>query len=267
MQKTILKWAGNKMRLAERIKAHVGTPKRLIEPFVGSAAVALNIDVPEYELSDVNKDLIDLYRQVLTGQSFIDYAKTFFTDENNKEDRFYELRQQFNQETDVRTRAALFIYLNRHVFNGLCRYNRKGQFNTPFGRYKKPYFPEKEMQAFAKRLQHANFSHHDFRTAFSNLAPGDVVYCDPPYVALTPTASFATYATGGFNMQDQKDLACLAEEACGNGVTVIISNHDTQEARDLYKNASHIEQFGVMRTIAGNGDNRKEAAELLAVYR
>ena len=149
-----LKWPGGKYRLLPRIRKALQPGKRLVEPFVGSGAVFLNTDYDTYLLADANPDLIGLYRQLLEeGPSFIRYCRRFFDGRHNNGENYYAYRDEFNETRNARRKSALFLYLNRHGYNGLCRYNGKGGFNTPFGRYDKPYFPEKEMQAFAARAQ------------------------------------------------------------------------------------------------------------------
>ena len=135
---------------------------RLIEPFVGSGAVFLNTNYKEYLCIDKNADLINLFKILQKeGMGFIEYARQFFTGYNNEED-FYKLRDEFNYSKDIYKKSAIFIYLNRHCFNGLCRYNLKGNFNVPFGRYKSPLFPQQEMQYFHIKSQNVNFMHADF---------------------------------------------------------------------------------------------------------
>ena len=132
-----LKWAGGKYRLIERIKEKLPPGKRLLEPFAGSCALSLNTDYDSYWLNDINADLINLYKTLQKdGPSFIAFCRAFFKDTNNTPEKFYELRQQFNTEKDIYSKAALFLYLNRHGYNGLCRYNSSGEFNVPFGQYK-----------------------------------------------------------------------------------------------------------------------------------
>lgn len=157
MSKPFLKWAGGKYKLAHFIETHLPSPtrKRLIEPFAGSAAVSLSLEFESYLLNDTNADLIGLFQSLKNQkQEFIAYACSFFTAANNESGRYYELREQFNNSRDTVERAALFVYLNRHAFNGLCRYNSKGGFNVPFGKYKAPYFPEAEILAFCKSRPH-----------------------------------------------------------------------------------------------------------------
>ncbi len=121
----------------------------MIEPFVGAGSVFLNTDYDHYLLADINPDLINLYNHLKDEpQRFIEDARALFQPEYNKKEVYLALRVEFNQCTDTYRRSLLFLYMNRHGFNGLCRYNKKGGFNVPFGSYKKPYFPEKEMVFF-----------------------------------------------------------------------------------------------------------------------
>lgn len=264
--RTFLKWAGNKQRMIERIAALLPPGQRLIEPFVGSGALFLNTDYPAYLLADSNRDLIDLYTRLQReGSDFIDFCRSLFVAEKNTPDAFYALRSTFNGTTDSRLKSALFLYLNRHGYNGLCRYNASGGFNVPFGRYKKPYFPQAEMEAFWRKSQAVHFCHADFATTMQAARPGDVIYCDPPYAPLSATAHFTSYSAGGFGFDQQLALAATAREAAGRGVPVLISNHATPEIEAAYAGAT-IERFQVQRFISADGNNRGTAAELLALF-
>lgn len=264
--KPFLKWAGNKYHIIERLNDVIPLGERLIEPFVGSGAVFLNTHFSEYLLADTNPDLIQLYNFLQNeGETFIDDCEAFFKLRYNTPNAYYQLREEFNLTHDKRLKAEIFLYLNRHGYNGLCRYNNKGKFNVPFGRYKKPYFPAKEMLNFYKLAQHAKFIRQDFMAALSQAKYGDVIYCDPPYVPLTSTANFTNYFSEGFNETKQVMLAKLAEHLRKQGITVIISNHDTEFTRNLYARAKVIE-FDVQRNISCNGKTRVRAKELIAVY-
>ena len=231
-----LKWAGGKYRIVDRIKEVLPEGERLVEPFVGSGTVFLNTDFPQYLLADINNDLIVLYRVLQErGSHFIDYCESFFSPKSNSKDKYYEHRETFNKTSDPILKSALFLYLNRHCFNGLCRYNSKGEFNVPFGRYKRPYFPRREMKFFYEKSQVATFVCVDFESVMGSLVPGDVVYCDPPYVPLSDTANFTSYSAGKFNSEQQAKLARLAEELAQKGIPVIISNHETTFTKSEYE--------------------------------
>lgn len=264
--RAFLKWAGGKYNLVDAIQQHLPESDTLIEPFVGAGSVFLNTDYPSYKLNDINADLINLYQLVKTQpERFIADAKTLFTAMTNQRDVYLRLRQQFNLSEDAYERAQLFLYLNRHGYNGLCRYNLTGKFNVPFGSYKKPYFPEAELYFFAEKAQRAEFSCASYQQLMHQAAGGAVVYCDPPYVPLSKTASFTSYATQGFDLNDQAELANLAEQAQQRGVTVVISNHDTTWTRKIYQQAT-LHSLQVGRSISQNGATRGKVAELFAVY-
>lgn len=265
--KPFLKWPGGKFKLLDKIRNKLDSGNRLVEPFVGSGAVFLNSGFKKHLLADTNPDLINLYLQVQKDDAFSTYCESFFTEKNNNEDRYYDFRRQFNTTTDVRVKSALFLYLNRHCYNGLCRYNSKHEFNTPFGRYKKPYFPKKELIAFHKAAKSARFIHASFVETMKKAKKGDVVYCDPPYVPLSKTACFTDYFSGGFAWKEQIELTEWAGKLARKGIPVIISNHNTDNTRALYKNAgAKTERFMVRRTISCNTSNRGKVEELLAVF-
>lgn len=261
-----LKWAGNKYRIIDRVKARLPAGRRLVEPFTGSGAVFLNTDYPRYLLADGNKDLIDLYNTLKTeGEDFIADCRRLFRPANNSAEAYYRLRAEFNACQDIRRRAVLFVYLNRHGYNGLCRYNAKGGFNVPFGRYQQPYFPAAEMLAFHHKALRAVFKHEGFEQTLRRLRGGDVVYCDPPYVPLSVSSSFTAYHADGFSLVQQQQLADLAAAAAGRGIPVLISNHDTEFTRKAYRDAD-IELLSVQRSISCQGEKRGQVGELLALY-
>ncbi len=218
-------------------------------------------------MNDINADLINLYTELKRSpDEFISDAKKLFVELNNQPEAYYEYRVQFNQSSDVYERAILFLYMNRHGYNGLCRYNLKGIFNVPFGKYKRPYFPEKEMSFFAEKAQQATFTCLGYDEVFKLIPENAVVYCDPPYVPLSKTASFTSYAKGGFNLDDQANLANLAEQAAfENNTPVLISNHDTVWTRKIYSQAS-LDEIQVKRTISPKGGSRNKVNELMAMY-
>ncbi|NIN33791.1 MAG: Dam family site-specific DNA-(adenine-N6)-methyltransferase [Gammaproteobacteria bacterium] len=266
--KPFLKWPGGKYRQVDRIGKQLNGGLRLVEPFVGSAAVFLNTDYRRYLLADNNLDLINLYRQLQEeGQTFIDYCRNYFSGKLNQSEAYYQLRKKFNLSRNRRLKSALFLYLNRHGYNGLCRYNQKGTFNVPFGRYDQPYFPEKEMQFFHTKSRNALFINAGFHDTMKQVRKGDVVYCDPPYAPLNTTARFTDYSSGGFNWQQQVELAEWANKLSRKGIQVVISNHDIQSISDLYQQrGANMDQFRVRRTISCHADNRVKVGELIAVF-
>jgi DNA adenine methylase len=268
--RSALKWAGGKKKVVHEIASLLPTrgKKRLVEPFVGGGSVFLNLDFDEYLLIDMNKDLINLFN-IIKNQpaNFIGDAQKFFNGDNNNPEQYYELRSQFNQSTDPYERSLLFLYLNRHGYNGLCRYNKSGGYNVPFGRYKHPYFPTAELEFFSERAQKATFVQGDFETAFVQLKANDVVYCDPPYSPINPTSNFTAYAGNSFTDEDQKRLVACAEGAKGQNIPTLISNHYVDFTRELYMGATKKKLFQVQRSISQKGKGRVKVKEILALYK
>jgi DNA adenine methylase len=267
--RAFLKWAGGKYPLLEDIRHHLPSGDCLVEPFVGAGSVFLNTDFSRYILADINSDLIDLYNIVKTQpDDYVAEARKVFTPETNDSERYYAFRTEFNASTDKMRRAVLFLYLNRHGYNGLCRYNLRGEFNVPFGRYKKPYFPEAELYHFAEKAQNAEFYCESYEVCMdrAHQAKKAVVYCDPPYAPLSATANFTAYHTNSFSSEQQKQLADKAEELVAKRIPVLISNHRTPETVAWYNNAvQHVVK--VRRSISRNGGTRNKVDELLALYR
>lgn len=263
-----LKWAGGKYNLIERIAKYLPNGGRLVEPFVGSGAVFLNLEYDEYYLNDINKDLINLYKTIqANGKDFIGYANSFFTPKYHTENSFYELRERFNNSDDITEKSAILIYINKFGFNGLMRYNASGGMNVPFGHHKKmPYFPEKELIHFFNKSKKAVFRCMDFQKVISRAKADDVIYCDPPYVPVSKTANFTAYSAGGFSELEQVSLSKLAEEMKSKGIPIVISNHYTPITKKLYK-AARKYKFPVQRMISCNGEKREKAMEILAVYK
>jgi DNA adenine methylase len=270
MNKAFLKWAGGKSQLVPTILALMPEKPsgRFIEPFVGSGVVALNVPQEHIIIADVNPGLMALWSELKKdGPDFIDFAEKYFAPGFNNQDMFYEMRDKFNTTWHVDVKAAAFLYLNRHCFNGLCRFNAKGKFNVPYGKYAKPYFPRAEMEAAHKRLANSTVLQNDFREVMAMAKAGDVVYCDPPYIPLSDTSNFTAYSAGGFGHDEQVALMRCAKDASKRGATVIVSNNDVPVARELYSQATEIQSVQVRKAISCKSDGRKKSGEIIAVYR
>lgn len=267
VHRAFLKWAGGKAKIAHIICAALPKTETLVEPFVGAGSIFLHSDYSHYILNDINSDLINLYKLLQRQpEQFIADASEFFQPSYNQEARYYQLRQQFNDSSDKYHRSLLFLYLNRHCYNGLCRYNSSGGFNVPFGRYKQPMFPEQAIRFFAEKAQRAEFRNQSFTRVFKKLPSNATVYCDPPYAPRSKTAYFTQYAKTEFGVKDQRKLAEVAKEtAREQGISVLLSNHDTPLTRELYQDAQ-LTELQVARVISQNGEQRDSVGELLALF-
>lgn len=255
-----LKWAGNKSAVMSALHEALPAGYRLVEPFAGSCAVMLATSYPEYLIADINPDLINLYRQLKhSPEAVISCARQLF-DKRTEQD-FYRVRDEFNsaRERHDLVQAARFLYLNRHGFRGLCRYNRRDEFNVPFGHYKRPYFPEAEMRAFSIKAQKAAIRCASYEETLTYLRPGDVLYCDPPY-----DGTFTDYHTAGFNERDQALLARRLTALCGT-YPIIVSGSYTARTLSLYSRFT-VQQLTVRRSVGcGISDATRSAKEMLAI--
>lgn len=251
---------------------------------MGSGSLMLNRPTKKYVGGDINKDLIDVFETIrILGMDFIDHLKPLFSQErfgmtSDKftrpgETSFYAARDEFNTTSDITRKAALFVFLNQHCFNGLCRYNRYGQFSTPYnlGFVAKGKPAEIQIERFAhtvEMLKDAKLHHTSFEDVMVKASKGDVVYCDPPYLPLDNKAgTFTDYTVDGFTFQQQELLVQLASDLRNYGVTTVISNHSSTVSRDLYSDADEIQFFDVKRSMGRYEGHANEAAELLAIYR
>lgn len=267
-QRPFLKWAGGKYSLLPELDRLIPAGKRLIEPFVGGGSVFLNSDKHDaFLLADVNSDLINLYQMLAVVPELVtELAQRMFSGMNSEED-YCSVRLEFN--TQLLTgpqRAAAFLYLNRHCFNGLIRYNRDGQFNVGFGKYRAPYFPAEEIKAFASMAHNCVFMNAGYRRSLALAGEGDVVYCDPPYEPLPGTAGFTNYAAGGFTWDDQIALAECCVAAHQRGARVVITNSSAPRVIDLYEQHGFtLHHVSARRAISSKGSTRETAADIVAI--
>jgi len=265
-----LKWAGGKYKIVDYIKkCFPKKASRYIEPFVGAGSVALNVDFEKIVINDINSDLIQVYIYLQEKkEKFIDDCRKMFIPENNTRERFSELKKEFNKTKDSYRKATIFIYLNRHCFNGLCRYNGSGEFNTPIGNYINPYFPEKQLYSALDQVSKFEIMNDDYKKVLAIAGKGDVVYCDPPYLPISESASFNAYAKDGFSLQDQIDLSRCASDASNRGATVLISNHYNWYSKQIYTKMfnGRLKTLEVSRTISSNIKKREPVKELIAIF-
>lgn len=248
-----LKWAGGKRwqvpHLLPLWKAHAH--RRLVEPFCGGLAVTLGLQPERALLNDANPHLINFYRWLKKG------LRVTIPTENN-EALFYQHRDRFNAlmhagKADSQESAALFYYLNRTDYNGLCRFNSRGEFNVPFGQYKTITYT-RSFLAWRDALADWEFTTGDFENI--PLKREDFVYADPPY-----DVEFTAYAQGGFSWADQQRTAEVLAKHRG---PVVLVNQFTPRIEELYRRLGYaVGSLDAPRRISCNGD-RTPAKEIIA---
>jgi len=267
----LVKWAGGKRQLLDQLSANL--PEHwdtYFEPFVGGGALMVNLQnsgrISRAVISDLNAELINLYRVVkshphrLIGELSSDRLR-------NDEDSYRQLKDEFNGQAGSRNdsarRAALFIYLNKHGYNGLWRVNRKGKFNVPFGRHTRKSLPsESSILKFHAMLRNVAVLNTDFERAVRSAKGGDFVYFDPPYHPLSKTAGFTGYNPDGFRFRDQERLARVFGKLTDNGVQLMLSNSKVPEIEELYQDF-HVRTVAAKRFINCNGERRNGAYEII----
>lgn len=266
-QRPFLKWAGGKYSLLPELERLIPAGKRLIEPFVGGGSVFLNSDKHErFLLADINADLINLYQMLaIVPDSVIAEAMKAFRHLNDAEN-YTAIREAFNaQKLNAIERAAAFLYINRHCFNGLMRYNLDGFFNVGWGKYKAPYFPEEEIRAFRQKSRACVFMTAGFERTLRLASDSDVVYCDPPYEPMPGTAGFTNYAAGGFSWNSQVALAESCVAAHQRGAKVFISNSTAPRVIELYEQHGFtLHRVNARRSISSKGSTRETANDIVA---
>lgn len=248
-----LKWAGGKRWLVPIINTYWKDHFRLVEPFAGGLAVTLGLEPDKALVNDVNPHLINFYKQIQNNGLKVSIETLY------DEKLFYSYRLRFNDliranEFNTSEAAQIFYYLNRTCFNGLCRFNRSGEFNVPFGRYTNINYA-KDFNKYKEAFNKWTFKLGDFQKL--KIEKNDFIYADPPY-----DVEFTSYAKDDFLWKDQIRLAnWLAKKT----VPVIISNQATDRIIDLYKGLGFdLQFFQAPRRISCNGD-RSAAREVLAI--
>jgi DNA adenine methylase len=218
-------------------------------------------------VNDWNSELVNTYRTI---QSFPNalmlllIAKEALYKEA-PEPFYYQERALDPELLDPIARAARFVFLNKAGFNGLYRVNKAGNFNSPWGhKLEVKTFDEENISACAETLAGVTITQGDFAPCIIKAKEGDLVYLDPPYVPLNPTSSFTSYTSTGFGLKEQERLAGVFKALSKCGVTVVLSNSDTQVVRDLYKGFT-IHSVQARRAVNSKGSSRGPVGEVIVV--
>ncbi len=234
MGRPFLKWPGGKYKMLKQIDAYLpielkfGQIERYIEPFVGGGSLLFYLlshyPVKEVFISDKGKDLILGYRTVrdcveqlieCLQKVEMEYLSLSLEDRN---DYYTEIRTLFNQQRSridytlsnqaSVNRTVQLIFLNKTCFNGLFRVNKKGDFNTPMGKYDKPRICDSSLLLEAsKLLRNVQINITHYSKTKSLITPSSFIYLDPPYKEVSETSNFKAYTSQGFTDSDQIELS------------------------------------------------------------
>ena len=244
--------------------------KNYFEPFIGGGAVLFGIMPENAIINDINRALINTYKYVRDmPQELIE--KIIILDKYNDiqgKDCFYKQRALFNnklikEEYDLEL-ASLFIYLNKHCFNGLYRVNSKGLFNVPYNNSKAQSFDDKNILAVSRYLKNITILEGDFELACKEATKGDFLFFDSPYAPLKDT-SFEAYTKEGFDLESHKRLANLFKNLTQKGCFCMLTNHYTVFIEELYSEYNQ-EIVKVRRSINANASDRKGIEVIITNY-
>lgn len=282
MAEPILKWAGGKRQLLDELLARFPSDgyRNYHEPMIGGGALFFHLEPDDGTINDTNPRLVNFYEQVRDHPDEVIELLDSFDDPDDPpdpsrgfseavENYYYQQRELFNRRPrgkgfDPIEEAALLLYLNRTCFNGLYRENSKGEFNVPKGSYVDPDWTQRGRIREASRiLQNTTILNNDFRYILDYATPEDLVYFDPPYEPMSPTAYFTDYSAEGFGKEDQERLLETAMELRERDVFVILSNSGVMY--EMYEEAGfHVDIEGATRAINSDADNRGEVDEIIA---
>lgn len=290
--KPFVKWAGGKGQLLRALESQLPVDfdeqinVTYIEPFVGGGAMLFHMiknhpNIRRAVINDINKDLIKCYQLIKDKpQELIERLRILesnFSHNNvkDKQELYYAYRDQYNRnDIDVDERAALFIFLNHTCYNGLYRVNASGDFNVPYGRYKRPIICNERLIM----ADHALFSSieliiqepSDYRCIEKNLSRNHLnfIYLDPPYRPLNITSYFKEYSNSPFGDIQQEELKEFCDRLTAKGCQLMQSNSDSKLPNGesyfehLYQ-GYHIERVLATRFINANAEKRVKQTELV----
>lgn len=264
----IVKWVGGKRQLLSEINERI--PKKIgtyYEPFFGGGAVLFNLQPKKAVINDINTELINTYRVI--KNSHLELIESLKQHKNESE-YFYKMRDKdrnkstFNKMTNI-DRASRLIYLNKTCYNGLYRVNSSGEFNTPFGGYKRPNIVNEP----TIKAVHEYFSNNsiemlniDFEKVVENAKKGDFVYFDPPYDPISTSSNFTGYNEMGFKKEDQLRLRDLCRNLNDKGVNFMVSNSASEFIQEIYSEFN-IDFVKARRSVNSKANGRGEINEVI----
>lgn len=268
--KPFVKWAGGKRQIIDKLKEYA--PKEFdtyYEPFVGGGALLFELSPKKAVINDYNKELMNVYRVLCNEEKFKLLCKMLNMHEvNHSEEYYYEIR---NKDRNKKTyekladykKAARLIYLNKACFNGLYRVNSKNEFNVPFGKKTSVNtYDGSNLITVSNYLtmNDVKILNTDFEEAVSTAKKGDFIYFDPPYDS--DKVIFTSYTEGGFSKDEQRRLAKVFSDLDKRGCYVMLSNHNTELVKELYKDYN-IHVVEAKRNINSNGKKRGKVEEVI----
>ena len=201
----IVKWSGGKKdEIKKFIKYIPKTFDTYLEPFIGGGALYFHLNPPKAVINDVHKELIDFYTSIKNGESSEIY--NFMKENPNDEETYYNVRA--HNPANSLENAKRFYYLRKTCYRGMLRYNKKGKFNIPYGRYKNCNFEDLKDKRYETLLKNTEILNKDFSYLFQSYnSENNFMFLDPPY-----DSEFTDYGYCTFGQKEHQKLAkCFKE--------------------------------------------------------
>lgn len=266
-----IKWAGGKRQLLDALGEYVPAQiNTYYEPFVGGGALLFYLLPEKAVINDINKELINTYSFIKSNPD--EFMKILSqldnVPENSFKEHYYTVREQYNSKIknniyDIEM-AAMFVFVNKHCFNGLYRVNKQGYFNVPYNNSTSASFSKENISAISSYLQNTAILNGDFEAACQNAKKGDFVFFDSPYAPLN-SSSFDGYTKAGFSEEEHIRLAKLFAELTAKGCKCLLTNHNTGLIQSLYSEY-YIEEVNVFRHINSNPSKRTGKEVIIRNY-
>ena len=275
--KPFIKWAGGKRQLLPYIRKKV--PKsynNYYEPFLGGGSVLIDLQPKQAVINDINEQLINTYIQIRDNVNNIIKILDDYKQQTKDKDKdffkyfFNQLKNQYNDKIKKgildEESASMFIWLNKHCFNGLYRVNKQGLFNVPYNRSITHNIDNDNFLQMSKFLSNnISILNEDFTIALNTVKKNDFVYIDSPFVPISDTANFTSYTKDKFNDADHERLAILFYKLDGLGAKLLLSNNNVAKVRKLYKDYN-IETIDIKRSINCDSSKRYSQEVLISNY-
>lgn len=258
-----VKWAGGKRQLLQHLSVRM--PEEYTdyyEPFVGGGALLFHQKPSWAFINDINRELIHTYTEIRDHMGPLSVLLSSMDQVTCTKEFYYEMRERYNDKLKAKDydteMAALFIYLNKHCFNGLYRVNQKGQFNVPWNQKEQVRSVDVEnIKNISYYLKSVTITCQDFEASLETAKKGDFIYFDSPYAPLNPS-SFDSYTKEGFTEEEHRRLARVFRELSERGCYCMLTNHNTELIQELYQDYLR-EEVDVRRAI--NSDPKKRVGK------
>ena len=255
-----LKWPGGKQWFFKKYREYLPTSIcRLYEPFLGGGAAFFSLSMKSATLSDVNADLINLYKVMRSSPESLAQCMQEHQKLHSKE-YYYQIRS--TSFGDPIQAAGRFLYLNRTCYNGMYRVNRNGQFNVPIGTKTDCTYDIDLFSEYATLLAETSLIACDFAPAIESAEKNDLIFADPPYTVSCNQNSFIKYNESLFTWEDQKRLFTALIAARDRGAYIVLTNANFPPLKEMYEGEGFfvktLERYSVMSADVRHRGRRQE---------